>query len=351
MSEDIIVYWDEDRVNVTEFIKRHPAGGDLILNYRDKNIRRAFDNVGHSADAKTILYDLINKSNPDKPPRTITPNKSYMEHVKDKLITNEDYYHFHKTMGVISLVNYFYRYFYVWLVNWDLGYNYFTYFNLFTLMCHLALTVSSLVFHVLPSRNVREPLVIYEEYRLHAILFTIRSVGVTFLTWWGNHTLSRWLFVLCIHLMVDIVTYRHGSPGVTAVRNDGRGKLWYLKPMRLGYAYYQFVAIASHLAFSPYQGDMGFNTLAAIQSSAFLMTLRRKNIIIWQMHMFWYSIALLLSLLYIGEAHGPWIFIYSLLCFYLRAGLNLSKYLVWSIFGVLYFTTVYPVVSNKMSVW
>lgn len=338
MTEEITVYWDDCKVDVTKFVKRHPAGEDLILEYRDKNIRGAFEKVGHSAEAKNILFDLIKKTAPESEVTAIEeiPRMSFLEHAKKKLITSEDPYHLHKTLGIISLVNYFYRYFYVWVFNWNLGYMDFSYFNLFTLLCHLALTTSSLVFHVLPHRNVREPLVIYEEYRLHSILFTIRSVGVTLLAWSGVNIVSVWTFVLLIHLTVDKVTVKHGTPGVTAVRNDGRGKLWYLKPMRLGYAYYQFVAIASHLAMTPMLGDMGFNTLAAIQSSAFLMTLRRKNIIIWQMHMLWYSLALFLSLSYIWEVHGLWIFAFAFVCYYLRIVYSCSKYLVWSIFLIMY---------------
>lgn len=35
---------------------------------------------------------------------------------------------------------------------------------------------------------------------------------------------------------------------------------------------------------------LGFNTLIAIQSSAFLMTLYRKNIIKYYHHFFWYAL-------------------------------------------------------------
>jgi len=102
-----------------------------------------------------------------------------------KLFTHEDKYNVHKIFGLIVLISYIYRYLWVFPFSGSLGLD-FSYFTFFTLFLHTGLSCTSLVFHVLKYRLTENPLIMYEEYRIHAILFTLRGtftslIGLFFL--------------------------------------------------------------------------------------------------------------------------------------------------------------------------
>ncbi|RZB39478.1 cytochrome b5 [Asbolus verrucosus] len=41
--------------DVTDYFEEHPGGGDLILEWAGRNATKAFDDAGHSSDAKKEL--------------------------------------------------------------------------------------------------------------------------------------------------------------------------------------------------------------------------------------------------------------------------------------------------------
>merc|ERR1711953_1191073 len=85
--------------------------------------------------------------------------------------------------------------------------------------------------------------------------------------------------------------------------------------------------------------DLGYNTIVAIQSSAFLMTLYRKGLIYQHTHAVVYSAALLLSLFHMYQCFpNPMIWARILVVFGLRL-MNINKY-------VLYFT--FALVANPL---
>ena len=132
-----------------------------------------------------------------------------------------------------------------------------------------------------------------------------------------------------------MVTHYYGTPGVTAVRVRGNTKRVEIRALRYFFSFYQVVALASLLGGKD-PVAMGFNTLGAIQSSAFLMTLRRKNIVGWTTYAFWYSVALSLSYAYIYHVYGWRIYVAALLVFAGRI-LKVNKYVLWSAY---YFLTI-----------
>lgn len=77
------------------------------------------------------------------------------------------------------------------------------------------------------------PLIIYEEYRLHAICFTMRSVTVYFLAYFkpfegtSINRLCHLIACFPIHLIADEITRRHGpsDPTKTTVRMDHNKKV------------------------------------------------------------------------------------------------------------------------------
>jgi hypothetical protein len=193
---------------------------------------------------------------------------------------------------------------------------------------------------------VRNPLIIYEEYRLHAILFTARAVLVSLFGFYSHllpERLAQLLLVgliLALHLAVDAVTRVHGTPGVTAVRNTNDGNL---KELKLFFAFYQFLALGCHLVLDPrHTSDLGWNAVVAIQSSAFLMTLKRKGIIAWYNHLFWYSIALVLSIGFMWQTKGTAYLLLVLGAFIVRTQFDLNKYAVWGAFVALVYGVAIP---------
>jgi len=205
------------------------------------------------------------------------------------------------------------------------------------------LSCSSFIFHVLSKRIYENPLIIYEEYRIHAVLFTCRAIFVSFIGLAAakselvNYYLSPILgiTVLVLHILVDIVTAKFGTPGMTAVRVEDKNYKFHIYYGKRLYSFYQFIALASHLSGDSSISDLGWNAVIAIQSSSFLMTLKRKNIIEWYWHAFFYTFALILSSVYIYMAKGYVFFLYSLIVFTGRVFFNINKYPLWFAFYLL----------------
>ena len=86
------------------------------------------------------------------------------------LITHEDPYHIHKSLGGFVIAHYFYQFIYY--------YHYQTMeLTFINMLPHLLLHISSFVFRVLHNRMLTEKLAmfIWEELRLHSMIFAYRS--------------------------------------------------------------------------------------------------------------------------------------------------------------------------------
>lgn len=229
-----------------------------------------------------------------------------------RLVTKHDKFHLHKLLGGFSILSFIYRY--------SIGLNFSreNMFDCFTMTCHFALALSGLFFTV-PKKRTKLPLIIYEEYRLHAITFTSRCFFVFFIQYYAP------LVVLVHHIIADFISWKFGIPGNTAVRGSG-ARSWY-KYVALAYSFYQFLAIASHVFVK--NPNNAFNTLLAIQSSVFLMTLYKKKIIRGRAHMLIYSSCLLLSAYNMDLK--PRHVILTVIVFLLRVCRNWNKYVLWTV--------------------
>jgi len=284
-------------------------------------------------------------------------------HVKKKLVTKEDPLYLHKILGISALVSYFYRYYVCYTSQGTLGLGW-DWLSWFTMALHFALSSSSLIFHVVAKRMKGFPMVIYEEYRMHTIVFTSRCVAVYIfglLRPFAGTYIERVLLcgtVLVWHLLADEVTRRWGTEGVTAVRVNGQGGLderstsaivskspFLMSIVFHGqkyYAFYQIAAVCCHLTPSEQTPNLGYNTLIAIQSSAFLMTLYRKSLIYQHSHAFWYSLALLMSLFHMYRIFpSPFFWARIAVVFTLRI-FRVNKYVLYLSFALL----VEPVVQS-----
>ena len=268
-----------------------------------------------------------------------------LQFIVKKLNTKEDPLKVHKTLGFLALASFVYRYFVHYPLHGDLGFGKFDAFAWLTIALHLALSTSALIFHVLARRILNTPVIIWEEYRLHAIVFTLKTCMVfawagIMRPWFGESfgvNTDRFAFFMLMiahNMVVDEITRRYGQAGETTVRVKDDYH-WARTLILRFYAYYQFCAMAACLAPCSIAGmaDLGFNSLIAIQSSAFLMTLCRKGIITSNAHGIWYSFCLILSLYHIFRVHCTIeFFLATVAVFVARTVLHMNKYVIWTLF-------------------
>ena len=252
-----------------------------------------------------------------------------------KLATREDRHHIHKTLGILSVMSFVYRYGVVYPATGSLGFSGAP-FDWATKIVHTLLAFSSILFRVPPKRIADKPMVIYEEYRQHAMVFTHRCL-VVYAAAIFFPAAPAWVVPVLVaahHLAADWITSRHGTQGNTAVRStsDRLKTSSFYKRVGLLYSYYQFLAIASHITPSRRLADMGYNAIIAIASSAFMMTLYRKKIIRGRTHMVVYSFCLALSAFHIVRVMGSRVAILAALVFIARIKLRVNKYLLWGIY-------------------
>ena len=296
--------------------------------------------------------------NPINKPKSI--NKKYahpkvtLNMVVKKLNTKEDKFNAHKTFGIMALLSFFYRYFYVFPITGTLGFDHLNVLNIGTMVVHTLLSCSAIIFHVPLKRIYRQPTMIWHEYRMHAIVFTLRCTVVYALAALTQDIFSlditdtrtqtdvfinqciRACLTLSMHVLADIITYYHGESGKTTVRGDESRppKKAFIKPLSLLYASYQFLALGSHLLPHPRAMDLAFNTLIAIQSSAFCMTLNRKGLIHWTHHAIIYGICLFISGGFIVYTYNSLYYNLSILAAAIaRTQFRTSKYLIWCTFA------------------
>lgn len=264
-----------------------------------------------------------------------------------KLATREDNYHIHKTLGILSVLSFCYRYGYVFWKQGNLGFDgsdpsrdpNMIALDWITMAVHTLLAFSSIIFRVPRKRISNKPMVIYEEYRQHAMVFTSRCFFVFAVTMLFPNVQSYVapLVVMAHHLLADRITSIWGTPGNTAVRaTSGAMKLstFYTAVAKL-YSFYQFLAIASHILPNMRLGDLAYNAIIAIQSSAFMMTLYRKRIIRGRTHMVVYAACLYLSAFHIVRLLGWNLTLLTAAAFLIRIKLPRSlsnKYVIWFTF-------------------
>ena len=100
------------------------------------------------------------------------------------LITAEDPSHLHKLLGIGCLGHFAYR-FMRYGAN-DMEFSTAGWLTPALLLMHALLSVSSLIFR-LPKRRIRDGSRIWPEYRMHSIIFAVRSLSLMLLYWAEQH--------------------------------------------------------------------------------------------------------------------------------------------------------------------
>tara|TARA_Y100000389_G_C17429838_1_gene501866 strand:+ start:1001 stop:1810 length:810 start_codon:yes stop_codon:yes gene_type:complete len=236
----------------------------------------------------------------------------------NKLITHEDPYHLHKTLGVYVLAHFLFQYTY-YFINGNMI------LNEINILPHVGLHLSSFIFSVLKKRQMGTMgMFIWEELRLHSMIFASRGCFSVL------YPSMRIPFVFITMGLADLATYYYGDKNISTVRGDHTresnrivNKLYsiFFSTSQLG-----ATIICGGFFQQNYSTALVFSTLPAIQTSAFGLTLIRKNIInktIWQIV---YGVELLLVyILWYSETNNLFIIPLSFSC-YLARKMNISKY-------------------------
>lgn len=185
VTEPCILTIENRRYNLTAWAKAHPGGSKVLLHFHGKNATQAFAKAHHSAAAYAMLEDFA--IDVDETPAVARPTQARW---RTKLFTNEDPRGLHKTLGVFCLLHFLLRYTQMYFRDPAASLSTSRLATL-CLIPHALLSVSSLIFPTVPRDRVVGKPMIWKEFRLHNIIFGVRSVvtaGLAALSCQSGHT-------------------------------------------------------------------------------------------------------------------------------------------------------------------
>ncbi len=158
---DIVVKIDGHDVDVTDYAREHPGGAAVLRKFHGRDASKAF----HAAKHSKAALDRMKALQPDAKAKPVSR--------ASKLFTHEDRSQVHKVLGLWCLGHYVVRIHRgIWsadptgglaglgAVPW--------------LLPHALLSLSSIKFHVPRERIAKKPM-IWQEFRMHNIIFALRS--------------------------------------------------------------------------------------------------------------------------------------------------------------------------------
>lgn len=248
-----------------------------------------------------------------------------------KLFTKEDSLNLHKILGFIVLMNFIYRYSHFFYKG---NMNFKTNLDIYILFLHGILSISSLVFHISNTRNPQQPM-IYPEYRMHSIVFALRSVGCSLVFFYNYDYIYTIIICASTILSADIITlyYNYSGKNGKTMRNMPFDKSLSLEEQRK----VTFMQSCSQIGATLYMFgniDSAFSPIFAIQLAAFLMTLVRKGIIDSYMWHFIYSLSLWINyILFTCFTPGYFLLLQVIFNFhsYIIFHYRIHKYIAWTI--------------------
>lgn len=220
-----------------------------------------------------------------------------------KLITKEDPFHIHKTIGGLTLVHFMIRFYYLCTsLDYSLGFDPTNKWTHGWILLHMALSGTSLFFHI-PNNRVKMAPMIWPEFRLHSILFAYRSLIVLWFHWYvPSWTYIRPIVVYLTLFLADCVSNHYKKIGYLENQTTMRSMPFpsYIPPsliqfINLFYSVSQVFATMNVLYGSP---EAIFITLFPIQLAAFWMTLVRKGILTSGQWHLYYGGSLLSNFIY-----------------------------------------------------
>ena len=267
-----------------------------------------------------------------------------------KLVTKEDNYHIHKILGIICIVNFIYQYVYTIIYGkTDMDNEY----GQYIIIAHGLLSISSLIFHIPLTRNKKSPM-IYPEFRLHSIIFAIRSISCYYLSYYDMHIIYKMLCCYLTMISADIATY-FTSNSTTTMRNMPFSENISEETQNSIIRFHSSMQVSATLYMLGNEHS-AFFTLYPIQLAAFLMTLVRKNIITSTMWHRMYSFLLISNILCFNTFISSYV-LYQLLSHrlfkLLRFTYSINKYISWTFIFILYFALDFlldfDIISDNLS--
>jgi len=257
-----------------------------------------------------------------------------------RLATKEDFFHVHKTLGILSLCHFLYR------VVYDFRERDGSNITLW-LFIHISLSTSSLLFHI-PKNRVRSLPMIWPEFRIHSIIFALRSLLACLVV---LHIENMWMNALIRHILV--IATLCAADGTTAYYKHHDNKLgttmrgmpmpdWFSaegqKWLNFYYSFSQVLATLTVIVLRS-ENPLGqvFWTVFPIQIAPFLMTLTRKGFLSSFGWHFGYALALFWNYVYGAIQPGMFPFYYWMYALVFCVGrfhFKVNKYILWSLICV-----------------
>jgi hypothetical protein len=248
-----------------------------------------------------------------------------------RLVTHEDTFHIHKSLGLLCLINFGYR-LYSLLTTGSSGYEEYSTLNVTTLCIHASLHFSSFIFALSNKRN-KTYNIIWPEARWHSMVFAYRSIIMILIHYYVTDCsyFIRCGVIILTMACADIVS-RSVPSGTMTMRDNPYPK--YVSPQMANvfntvYAVSQLFATLNILV---RDNDQIFWMLLPIQLSPFLMTLQKKGIINQAGWHLYYIVALAVNYAYyinVPDIQPPVSRIVAILAI-LRFRFRINKYLLWS---------------------
>lgn len=263
-----------------------------------------------------------------------------------KLYTHEDVYNIHKMIGVFCLLHFIYRLYSRAIYN-----TMFLHTNTITFLCvcaHTLLSMSSFIFSI-PKRKVASRVVIWEETRVHSLIFTLRSIVIMLSimlykhTGWNMLIYTRGFVVIATMLLADWVSNYY--KGINIIKQDDSvmRNLPYPQDIsentisRLKYFYSVSQIGATLICLVSTNTDSVFILLVPIQLSMLLSTLNKKGIITMRDWHIGYTATLLIVFLHCATSKRDtcvecdlFIYISYILVVFFRFYCNYNKYAIWT---------------------
>jgi len=296
-------------LNLTSWAKAHPGGEAVLKRFHGRDATKAFEAAHHSKAAYAMLKDFrIDETEFSENSKDRKPS---IPRWRAKLFTSEDPIGVHKILGVFCLLHFAFRYFQMYFGDPSAGLGTRlgqgpSWIPLACLVPHVLLSMSSLLFkHVPRDRVVGKPM-IWQEYRVHNIVFGIRSIiaaalcsiaihygntaSIRKVAVWGSCTA-----VLLTNVLADLATYYLRSnqfESTTATMPYWEGcSIHIQKRFKTFYAFSQFNATLACLAVMNPAWPVA--TLFAIQLASLLMTLVRKGFLSTKGSHYFYTASLI----------------------------------------------------------
>ena len=213
------------------------------------------------------------------------------------LFTNHDKYHIHKTLGLLSVINFILRFYYAVIYGTSFPSFESKIVSCSSVLIHALLPIASLSIPLPEKRNFTSPM-IWKEFRLHSILFSCRHALLTIIT-----LLELWptqLFIFrnykvyallseaflkymaitgCIKI-ASMITAKYGDTEkrtTNAMPYPSHLRDFEIQKIKYEYAKKQFGATIMAVFSGELSATLNFTPLYAIQSAPFMMTLVRKG--------------------------------------------------------------------------